>query len=150
MSILLSRQYLRTLHFPWLQKVKFRLNLNPWSPEELWKSKWEMELPILVQIFCTWYLLFLLPLFVCYFYLTKLAKLIYFLTSWVRFHRFHFFSVYTNQFLSLSCIICITVNWSLKECLTCNLQLQGPDFPASPFAPFIPASPLLPLSPFSP
>ena len=157
------------MRFPWLQKVKFRHKLNPWSPKELWNSRFEKELPCLKFftslhvfntfhgdmttnirgfIFCTWYSLFLLLLYVCYFYFTKLAKLIHFLSSWVRFHRFQFFSVYMNQLLSFFMYHYIVK--SSKEYLTCNLQLQGADFPASPFAPFIPASPLLPLSPFPP
>ena len=76
-------------------------------------------------ILCTWYLLFLLPLYVCYFYFTKPAKLIYFLTSRVRFHRFHFFSAYTNQLLS--CIMYHYIVKSSKEyvtCITCNCKVQ--------------------------
>ena len=162
MSILLSRKYFRTLRFPWLQKVKFRYKLNPWGPKELWNSKWEMELPCsnfltsLPNTFlgnrrtCT-DSFFALGIYYFFFrftfaiFFTNPANSIYFLTSWVRFHRFHFFSVYTNQLLP--CIMYHYIVKSSKEYLTCNLQLQGADFPASPF---IPASPLLPLSPFSP
>ena len=69
-------------------------------------------------------LLFLLPLYVCYFYFTKPAKLIYFLTSQVRFHCFHFLALILTNCSLVSCIIILWNHQRNISPVTCNCKVQ--------------------------